>query len=384
MSNVAIERPNLRVSRARQVVEKLLSPAGIRINGDKPWDLSVHDEQFYTRVINEGSIGLGETYVEGLWDCPALDIFFTKILRAGVSEMMPFNFREMFHICISRLRNMQSRRRAWIVGEHHYDLGNDLYAIMLDSWMQYSCGYWKRAKTLEEAQQDKLRLICEKLHLEPGMHLLDIGCGWGGLAEYASRHYGVKVDGITISVEQQSAAIARCTDLDVNIILSDYRDLDGTDKYDRVVSVGMFEHVGPKNYATWFNVVDHCLKPDGLVLLHTIGSNKSGHNVDPWIDKYIFPNGCLPSIKQIAEASERHFIVEDWHNFGADYDKTLMAWHKKFNDQWENIEGSYTPNFQRMFNYYLTACAGAFRARQTQLWQIVFSRGIISGLDIPR
>ncbi|CZU44228.1 cyclopropane-fatty-acyl-phospholipid synthase [Enterobacter hormaechei] len=248
--------------------------------------------------------------------------------------------------------------------------------------MQYSCGYWKKATTLEEAQQDKLQLICDKLQLQPGMRVLDIGCGWGGLAWFMAKNYGVSVVGVTISAEQQKMAQERCLGLDVDIRLQDYRDLN--EQFDRIVSVGMFEHVGPKNYKTYFEVADRNLKPDGIFLLHTIGSKRTDNNVDPWINKYIFPNGCLPSVRHIANASEPHFIVEDWHNFGADYDTTLMAWHERFQAAWPEIADNYSERFKRMFSYYLNACAGAFRARDIQLWQVVFSRGIEHGLRVAR
>jgi cyclopropane-fatty-acyl-phospholipid synthase len=253
---------------------------------------------------------------------------------------------------------------------------------MLDPQMQYSCAYWKDAERLEDAQIAKLRLICEKLQLKPGMRVLDIGCGWGGLAQFMAQNYAVSVVGVTISAEQQKHAQQRCLGLDVDIRLQDYRDLN--DQFDRIVSVGMFEHVGPKNYDTYFTVVDRNLKPDGLFLLHTIGSRRTDHNVDPWIDRYIFPNGCLPSVRQIANASESHFVMEDWHNFGADYDKTLMAWHERFLASWPEIADNYSERFKRMFSYYLNACAGAFRARDIQLWQVVFSRGIEHGLRVAR
>ena len=295
---------------------------------------------------------------------------------------MPGNLKDILRIAGARLFNLQSRRRSWIVGKEHYDIGNDLFARMLDPHMQYSCAYWREADTLEQAQNAKLKMICEKLQLKPGMRLLDIGCGWGGLAAYAAQHYGVSVDGVTISQEQQKMAQQRGEGLDITILLQDYRDLDKT--YDRIVSVGMFEHVGPKNYDTYFSVVDRCLKKDGLFLLHTIGSNESGVNVDPWINKYIFPNGCLPSIRQIASVSEKRLIMEDWHNFGSDYDKTLMAWHQRFNDAWPELALRYTPRFRRMFNYYLCACAGAFRARDIELWQVLFSRGKEGGMYVYR
>lgn len=365
-----------------RIVQELLSQAGIMVNGPELWDIRVHDKRFFRRVLQQGSLGLGESYMEGWWDCKRLDIFFEKLLRAELDKQRPARFSDLIRVVFARFVNLQSRKRAWQVGEVHYNLGNDLFSRMLDPHMQYSCGYWKESNELSEAQEKKLSLICEKLKLKPGMTLLDIGCGWGGLARYAAEHYGVKVDGITISSEQKAYADAHNAGMTINILLKDYRDLQK--QYDRIVSVGMFEHVGPKNYSTYFETVERCLKPDGLFLLHTIGSNKTQHNVDPWINKYIFPNGCLPSVKNIADGSENYFVMEDWHNFGSDYDKTLMAWHSRFNDAWNYLSDSYPSDFRRMFNYYLNACAGAFRARNIQLWQVLFSRGVTGGIRVAR
>ncbi|HDT6544709.1 TPA: cyclopropane fatty acyl phospholipid synthase [Kluyvera ascorbata] len=365
-----------------RMAKELLQQADIKINGSRPWDIQVHHADFFKRVFQQGSLGFGESYMDGWWDCDRLDVLFYKILKGKLDKQMPGNLKDILRIAGARLFNLQTRRRSWIVGKEHYDIGNDLFARMLDPHMQYSCAYWREAETLEQAQNAKLKMICEKLQLKPGMRLLDIGCGWGGLAAYAAQNYGVSVDGVTISQEQQKMAQQRGEGLDVTILLQDYRDLDRT--YDRIVSVGMFEHVGPKNYDTYFSVVDRCLKKEGLFLLHTIGSNESGVNVDPWINKYIFPNGCLPSIRQIASVSEKRLIMEDWHNFGSDYDKTLMAWHQRFNDAWPELALLYTPRFRRMFNYYLCACAGAFRARDIELWQVLFSRGKEGGMYVYR
>ncbi|EPO1791934.1 cyclopropane fatty acyl phospholipid synthase [Cronobacter turicensis] len=382
MSSSCIEEVSIPDNHWYRIATELLSRAGIAVNGAAPSDIQVKNPDFFKRVLQEGSLGLGESYMDGWWECERLDLFFTKVLRAGLEDQLPHHLKDTLRILGARLCNLQSKKRAWIVGKEHYDLGNDLFSRMLDPYMQYSCGYWKEADNLEDAQQAKLKLICDKLALKPGMTLLDIGCGWGGLAAFAARHYGVSVTGVTISAEQQKMAQARCEGLDVTILLQDYRDLDS--QFDRIVSVGMFEHVGPKNYATYFDVADRNLKPDGLFLLHTIGSRKTDNNVDPWIDKYIFPNGCLPSARQIAAASEPHFVMEDWHNFGADYDKTLMAWYARFLDAWPEIADNYSERFKRMFTYYLNACAGAFRARDIQLWQVVFSRGVENGLRVAR
>ncbi|MGP2959749.1 cyclopropane fatty acyl phospholipid synthase, partial [Serratia bockelmannii] len=349
----------------------------------RPFDIQVKNPEFFKRVLQQGSLGLGESYMDGWWECERLDIFFQRVVSAGLEKKLPHHLKDTLRIAAARLTNLQSKKRAWIVGKEHYDLGNDLFTLMLDPYMQYSCGYWKDATTLEEAQEAKLRMICEKLQLQPGMRLLDIGCGWGGLSAYAAKHYGVSVVGVTISAEQQKLAQARCAGLDVQILLQDYRDLH--QQFDRIVSVGMFEHVGPKNYRTYFNVVERNLAPHGLFLLHTIGSNKTDMNVDPWINKYIFPNGCLPSVSHIAEASEGHFVMEDWHNIGADYDRTLMAWFERFKQAWPQLAPRYSERFERMFSYYLNACAGAFRARDLQLWQVVFSpKGVEGGIRVAR
>ncbi|WP_140919622.1 cyclopropane fatty acyl phospholipid synthase [Limnobaculum xujianqingii] len=383
MSSSCIEDVSTQDNPWYRIISELLQQADIEINGSRPFDIQVHHPQFFKRVVQQGSLGLGESYMDGWWDCQRPDMLFHRILRCGLDKKVPHHIKDFLRIATARLINLQSKHRAWMVGKKHYDLGNDLFNQILDPYMQYSCGYWKEANTLEQAQQAKLKMICEKLQLKPGMTLLDIGCGWGGLSAYAAKNYGVSVEGVTISAEQQKLAQQRCSGLDVAILLEDYRDLHN--QYDRIVSVGMFEHVGPKNYHTYFDVVARNLKPNGLFLLHTIGSKQTKVNVDPWIHKYIFPNGCLPSVTNIAQNSEKHFVMEDLHNFGADYDHTLMAWYKRFIQGWSELSGQYDERFKRMFTYYLNACAGAFRARDIQLWQILFSpKGVEGGIRVPR
>ncbi|HEJ7999208.1 TPA: cyclopropane fatty acyl phospholipid synthase [Serratia liquefaciens] len=383
MDSISVDELAPKKDRWYRVVEELLSSADVAINGNRACDIKVHNPALFKRILQEGSLGFGESYMDGWWDCERLDVLFTRILQAGVDERLPKNLSDIARIAYARLFNRQSRKRAWQVGKEHYDIGNDLFCAMLDPYMQYSCGYWKDADTLEQAQQAKLKMICEKLQLKPGMSLLDIGCGWGGLAQYAAENYGVSVYGVTISAEQQKLAQERCQGLDVEIQLQDYRDLDR--QFDRIVSVGMFEHVGPKNYDTYFRVAARNLKPDGLFLLHTIGANQTNLHVDAWIDKYIFPNGCLPSVRHISEASEGRFVMEDWHNIGADYDRTLMAWYENFKRAWPQLAEEYSERFERMFTYYLNACAGAFRARDIQLWQVLFSpKGVDGGVRVYR
>lgn len=365
------------------LIQQLAATAGVGFNGPQPWDIQVLNPDFYQRVLQDGIIGFGEGYMEGWWDCERLDQLFTRLVAAKLDEQLPQQFSLLFSLIWARLSNLQSAQRAWTVGKVHYDLGNDLFAVMLDPWMQYSCGYWKEADNLEAAQEAKLDLICRKLALEPGMTLLDIGCGWGGMAEFAARRYGVSVVGITISKEQHQLASERCKGLDVDIRLQDYRDL--RQQFDRVVSVGMFEHVGPRNYDTFFRVVRRVIADDGLFLLHTIGGLQTNLSVNPWIEKYIFPNGCLPSMQQVARSIEGLFVAEDWHNFGADYDRTLMAWEKRFKASWPKLKEHYSDKFYRMFRYYLLSCAGGFRARDMQLWQILLSpNGVSGGIRVPR
>ena len=366
------------VGRSRHFADEILAEADIRINGDRPWDLRLHREAALDEIVARHSLGLGETYMRGDWDVPALDQFFYHILKADLPRHVK-PWRNAWRILRCYLVNRQSRRRAFEVGERHYDLGNDFYQAMLDSRLTYSCGYWRDAETLEEAQTAKLDLICRKLGLKPGMRLLDIGCGWGSLVSYAAQNYGVECVGVTVSKEQSAYIEAHYSDLPITVHLRDYRCLD--QPFDRIASVGMFEHVGRKNHRTFMQVAKRCLKEDGLLLLHTIGKNLRNTTTDPWIDKYIFPNGDLPSAGQIGDAADRLLVCEDLHNFGSDYDNTLMAWHHNFEQNWDRFAEDYGKRFYRMWRYYLLSCAGAFRARHIQLWQWMLSHGIAGGVQ---
>ncbi len=303
---------------------------------------------------------------------PRLDQFFDKILRARLDEKAGKSIRAAWCRFKAMLAASPGKFRAFEIGRRHYDIGNDLFSLMLDKSMNYSCGYWEKPIPWKRPGA-KMALICRKLKLSPGMRVLDIGCGWGGLAAYMARTYQVSVMGVTVSKEQVNLARERCRGLPVEIRLKDYRDLN--ESFDRVVSVGMFEHVGKACYKTFMGVVNRCLKDQGLFLLHTIAGNRSVRSCDPWVSKYIFPNSMVPSSRQITEAAEDFFVLEDWHNFGPDYDPTLMAWHDNFVTNWEKIRYAYDHRFYRMWTYYLLACAGTFRARSNQLWQIVFSKG---------
>lgn len=216
-------------------------------------------------------------------------------------------------------------------------------------------------------------LICRKLGLNEGTRLLDIGCGWGGLARHAARNYGCHVVGITVSEKQRSYAAESCRGLPVKILLQDYRDL--TERFDRIVSVGMLEHVGAKNYRRYMRTVFRSLRDGGVFLCQSIAGNWHRAYTDPWITKYIFPNSMLPSAGQMAQAAERLFVLEDLQNLGADYERTLLAWERNFARSWNRFEARYGERFYRMWRFYLLSCAGAFRARGLQVYQVLFSKG---------
>ncbi len=352
-------------------VGELLAHASITPNGDQPWDIQVHNPELFKRVIGQGSLGLGESYMEGWWDCEQLDQFFYRVLSARLQSHVTTLRDKLFYV-YAHLINRQTGKKAFEVGSQHYDAGNDLYERMLDKRMIYSCGYWQDAENLDQAQEHKLELVCRKLKLEPGMRVLDIGCGWGGAARYMAENYDVEVVGVSVSQEQVNLANERAGDLKVSYRFADYRDLN--ERFDRIFSIGMFEHVGYKNYEDYFKVVDRCLIDGGLFVLHTIGFQYTSEKVDPWVERYIFPNSILPSAELIGKASGPYLKLEDWHNFGPDYTKTLHAWNNNVSAAWEDLP-QYNEEFRRMWHYYLMCCAGTFMACNNHLWQIVFTKG---------
>ena len=360
---------------------RMLAVAGIEINGPNPWDIQVNDPRLYRRIFRHGSLALGESYMDGWWDCEQLDEFIARVLRHRVDQSVPKNLRTIAYRLSGVLLNRQSKARAWIVGREHYDLGNDVFEATFDTRITGSCGYWARAENLDDSQTAKLDLICRKIGLQSGQHVLDIGCGWGSFMQFAAAEYGARCTGVTVSENQVELGRQRCADLPVEFRLQDYRDLQGN--FDHVVSMGMFEHVGVKNYPIYFDVARRCLKDEGFFLLHSIGANRTSPVVDPWIDKYIFPNGALPSIRNLGEALEGRFVVEDWHNFGPDYDLTLCAWMEKFDSNWDSLKQKYGERFYRMWRYYLLSCAGGFRARNIHLWQLVLSKRGATGGYVP-
>lgn len=366
---------------APEAVEDLFRAADIQINGNRAWDIQVHDERFFPRLLAGGSLGFGESYMDGWWDCEALDEMCCRAIAARLEERFTYNLRNLVALAISFIINRQTQRRSRRVGETHYNLGNDFFQAMLDPWMQYSCAHYQEGDDLAAAQRRKLEMICQRLQLRPGLRLVDIGCGWGGLAKYAAEHYGCSVVGLTISSEQQQFAERWCRGLDVQIQLCDYRRLRGP--FDRAVSVGMVEHVGFKNYRTYLQVVAASLGKGSRFLCQGICNSVSIYQLDPWMRRYVFPNSVLPSLSSLTKAAGGLFLVEDVLNLGPHYDPTLMAWEENFRRAWPRFAGRHNERFRRMWRFYLLSCAGAFRARSMQVYSILFSKEASSSADQP-
>ncbi len=368
----------------QDVVEKLFAQAGVQIQGDQPWDMQVHNPETYRRVLTEGSVGLGESSMDGWWTCEALDQCFERVISARLNhKIVPLSAKWV--VARSRLFNVQTKLGSRRVIDRHYEISPAVFMSFLDPYNQYTCGYFKDTEDLNVAQEQKLDLICRKLQLSANDRVLDIGCGWGGFAKFAAEHYKCHVTGITISDQQLEYGKRFCEGLPVSLLKCDYRDFDQTG-FDKVLVCGMIEHVGHKNYRPLMEVAHGCLADGGQFLLHTIGRHSSGSSTDPWINKYIFPNSMLPSARQLTTAAEGLYALDDWHNFGSSYDHTLMAWHSNFVKNWDTIQEEYDDRFFRMFTYYLLSCAAIFRVNKKVLWQIVLSkrRGAKAGYQSVR
>ncbi len=366
------------VRNSRDLVQQVFSSADIRTDGSRPWDVRIRDDRFYDRVLASGNLGLGESYMDGWWETADLAEVISRLLKVDAERLVGRNLSALLSVASARIVNYGSRKRAFEVARAHYDLDNELFQSMLDRRMTYSCAYWQEADNLDAAQERKLDLVCRKIGLRPGMTVLDIGCGWGSFMKFAAERYGVSCVGVSVSSEQTRLGRQMCEGLPIEFRVQDYRDIEG--QYDRVVSIGMFEHVGYKNMKAYFQSARRALADEGLFLLHTLGLNISTVRGDAWNERYVFPNGMVPSIKQVGESIEHLFVMEDWHNFGAHYERTLLAWYDNFRKAWPAMNARYGERFFRMWSYYLLSCAGAFRARHMQLWQIVMSpRGIPGG-----
>ncbi len=363
---------------ARHAVVQLLSRAGIAINGDAPWDVRVHDDRFFERVLAQGTLGLGESYMDGWWDCERLDELACRALGRDLDDRI-LGWRNRLFLVWVQLRNLQTQGRANKVAEHHYDLSNDFFTRLLGRTMNYSCAYWRDAADLDAAQEAKMNRVACKLDLRPGDRVLDIGCGWGSMAHFAAERCGCYVVGITISRKQHEWAAERLRGTSARVLLMDYRspELRQLGPFDKIISIGTFEHVGRHNYAEFCSIVWSLLEHEGLFLLQTIYNDHAP--AEPWLNKYIFPNGMLPTHVDIVRALSR-FAVEDFENIGADYDRTLMAWHANYSRFTAETGLLHPTRFGRMWRYYLLTCAGSFRARtRNQVCQIVAAKGGVRG-----
>jgi len=402
-------------------IKRIFSSFGVDINGDKPSDMKFNTNKMWYRMVKYhigiDRLAVGEGYMDGLWDCDDLQTFFEKVFLESHYAFNKHSMRvsKLVHSLPLLAFNLQSKSRCKKDISSHYDIGNDLFKLMLDRSMNYSCGYWTKnaflnptigenelqvktntlCETLDEAQLNKMLLIARKLNLSPGMTILDIGCGWGYLAKFLAINFDVHVLGITISKEQ--IKYATTTDLEQHELdflripglksegtgtfkfeLRDYRDTKET--FDRIVSVGMLEHVGKKNYDEYFKICHRNLKDDGLALIHTIGvCHDFVPQVEPWCNKYIFPGGMTPYQHQIVKATFGRFVIEDWHNMGYNYYRTLNVWHKNFLKSWPQLEGKYDQRFKRMWEFFLCSSAALFKTRRLNLWQIVLSKDGFQG-----
>jgi cyclopropane-fatty-acyl-phospholipid synthase len=353
---------------AAEVIREALAGAGITVGGDAPWDIQVKDSRTYGRIMRAGTIGVGESFTEGWWDCQALDQMIERAVRGNLYGVLAKSWAMRAQLVRSRLFNLQATR-AFEVGERHYDVGNDLYREMLGPRMMYTCAYFKETDSLDAAQEAKLDLVCRKIGLSPGMRVLDLGCGWAGFAAFAAERYGASVVGYTVSREQAAWAQERYAALPIEIRLEDYRHATGS--YDAVVSIGLMEHVGPKNHRGYMQLAARRLGPGGRAFIHTIGGASPRTQIDPWFDKYIFPNAAIPTLGQLATAMEEILVPEDVQNIGPHYDRTLMAWWANFDAAWPRLRDKYGDTFYRMWKFYLLVSAAYFRTRQHNLYQIV-------------
>ncbi len=368
----------------RQIFTQICTEVGVEIGGANPGDIRVHDDRFFSRVVGDGSLGMGETYVLGWWDCEDLFLFLQRLLSSNqVAFREHAGWRTGFAFMKARLMNVQKPSQVRQLADAHYNLSNALFENMLGKSMAYSCAYWHSADNLLDAQNRKLDLICRKLGLKQGQRVLDIGCGWGCFARFAAERYSCEVTGITVAKEQSEFAREFCSGLPVEICCCDYRDFNTAREYgpfDKAVAIEVMEHVGYRNYRVFMEMIHRQLRSSGLLLVQTQGMNESTRTSDPWITKYIFPGGKIPSMKQIAGAIEKLFVIQDVHNIGIHYGKTLRAWHENFDTYWRDIRRPSTAGsseaFYRMWRYYLVVSCAYFQVRGSPVWQIVLSKGV--------
>jgi cyclopropane-fatty-acyl-phospholipid synthase len=365
-----------------QIVKNLFKKANIEL--DK--DIIIHDKSTYRDIIIKGSLGLGESFMKKKWDSPQLDVFIAKILRAGSQSNLILGALIHFRNWVkSSFLNLQNQKYAPDLAETHYNAGNYLFKSFLDSNMIYTCGYFKNTTDLKQAQLNKIKIVGSKLNLQPGESVLDIGCGWGGTARIISETFDVEVTGVTDSVEMVKYANKHNSSEKVQFINSDYRNIKG--KYNKIYNVGFLEAVGPKNYRAFMELVNNLLYDNGVFLTHTIGGMHSVNSGDPWLDKYIFPHGVLPSKDQIKKAISNLFDIRDFEAFGKYYATTLSKWSNNLNKNWHTIQDKFDnpEEFRRMMDFYFQSCKAAFQSKIIDLWQYVFTKpGMVSDYKMYR
>jgi cyclopropane-fatty-acyl-phospholipid synthase len=354
-----------------RLVASVFLEADVRLDGGRAWDFDVRDDRFYHTVLLKGSLGLGESYVDGWWTCRDLEELIYRLLRSGVERHNRYRPSTLWLAGLARLTNRQTRRRGMKVAEEHYNLGDRVFSF-LGHYKNYSCGYFEGTDDLDVAQRLKLELLCRKLNLQPGERLLDVGGGWGEFARYAAKHYGVEVVSINIADDQIRFAREYCAGHPVKIVKCDYRDATGT--YDKIAAIAMLPHVGPRNYREFMQVMHDRLTPNGTLLIECTGGNQSRAYCEPWTNKCIFSGGTIPSLKQLGEAMERLFVLEDLHNFAPSYVHTLRGWHANFQKAWPEMASGASESFRRTFEYFFLSCAAAFRARDLQYWHLVLTK----------
>lgn len=348
----------------------------------RPVTVRLHDESLVRRILLNPDLGIGEGYMEGSFTIDDDDLHGFLALAVRNSQnawrhpLHRFLWKLRYLSRVARQYNPAGRARRRVA--HHYDLSGELYDLFLDSDKQYSCAYFRSPDdTLEQAQAQKKAHIAGKLRIEPGMRVLDIGCGWGGLALTLARDYGARVLGVTLSEEQHEVANERARAAGLGnraqFRLMDYREVEGT--FDRVVSVGMFEHVGAPHYREYFRTVREKLTEDGIALIHTIGRSTPPGANSPWIEKYIFPGGYIPALSEIMTAVEKEdFISQDIEVWRLHYAQTLRHWHDRFVANEERVREIYDDRFCRMWRYYLVACEQTFRCNRQVVFQLQLAR----------
>lgn len=357
---------------AESDVRALLARAGVAVGGGRPWDIRVGDARFYKRVLTGGSLAAGETYVDGWWESDRLDEFFHRVFKAGLYERLAFDPWSSLRLRARRILDGGLPPRSSGGDGLRRVLGNDLFRAMLGARMSSTCAYWKDARGLDAAEEAKLELVCRKLELKPGLSVLDLGCGWGAFARYAAERHGVSVVGVDIADDQVALGRELCKGLPVALRVQDHREVRG--RFDRVVSIGLMEHVPPKEHRASMAAAAQCLKADGIALVHAVARNAAGRARDPWLERTVLPRGAAPSLAGLAGAMEGSFVVEDVHNLGPHYDPTLLAWHENLALRWPELRGKYGDRLYRTLKFCLLSAAGSFRARRAQLFQIVLTR----------